>query len=215
MARRLLWIIIPFLVAAMAACAPEDWTNRLPYAGPVEIAIQRGESLPGTDIQYLGETERGAQVLIRDSQVTKEIGDSLDWKGEMVDQVSVDQTLRVVFFTEQTLQTAGTVRVIVTNPTPTAEPADVEAPVHFKLPIGYRVDQGQAIPGTPITYVGQAEEGAELGNVEGYPYRKLGDSIQWEGKLRDGIWLQLNARTAFVTEERLDIIGTADLWIRP
>mgnify|MGYP001136444779 CR=1 FL=1 len=80
---------------------------------------------------------------------------------------------------------------------------------------GSRVDRGQPIPGTPITYVGQTEDGAELGNVEGYPYRKLGDSIQWEGKLRDGIWLQLNARTAFVTEERLDIIGTADLWIRP
>jgi hypothetical protein len=215
MTRRFLWIIIPLLAAAIAACGPEDWTVRLPYAGPVEIAVQRGEFLPGTDIQYLGETERGAQVLIGDAQASKEIGDSLDWEGQMVGQVSVDQTLRVIFFTEQTLQTAGTVRVVVSDPMPTTGPADVEAPVHFKLPIGYRVDQGQAIPGTPITYLGQAEEGAELGNVEGYPYRKLGDSIQWEGRLRDGIWLQLNARTAFVTEERLDIVGTADLWIRP
>ena len=121
------WIILPLLAAAVTSCGPEDWTNRLPYAGPVEIAVERGEFLPGTDIQYLGQTEQGARVLIGDAQASKEIGDSLDWRGEMVDQVSVDQTLRIIFFTEQTLQTAGTVRVIVTNPAPTTGPADVIA----------------------------------------------------------------------------------------
>lgn len=215
MARRRFWILGLLLAAGLLACGAEDWRDQISYSGPVEISIQRGEFLPGTGIQYVEETETGALVLIDGSQAIKKVGDSLDWEGPMADQVSVEQNLRVVFFTEATLQTAGTAQVIIDSPTPAAEPANVEARVHFKLPIGYDVDKGQAIPGTPITYLGQTEDGAELGNVEGYPYRKIGDSIQWEGKLREGIWLRLNARTALVTEDRLGVVGTADLWIQP
>jgi hypothetical protein len=215
MTRRVFWIVSVLLVAVLLACGAEEETSQLSYAGPVEISIERGAFLPGTDIQYVEETEAGALVLIGGSQATKKIGDSLDWEGEMAGQVSVEQNLRVVFFTEATLQTAGTVRVNVDRPAPAVGAADVQAPVHFKLPIGYDVEKGQAIPGTTITYLGQTEDGAELGNVEGYPYRKIGDSIQWEGTLGDGVWLQLNGRTALITEDRLGVVGTADLWIRP
>ena len=83
------------------------------------------------------------------------------------------------------------------------------------LPVVYRVERGEAIPGTTITYEGQEPEGARLGNVEGYPYRRVGDSILWEGKLLPGLWLDLLARTALIGEDQLDVVGTADRWIRP
>jgi hypothetical protein len=214
--KRLIVVFLSLSIFLVAGCAPEDWTNRLPYAGPWEVRIDQGASLPGTDIRYVARTEDGAEVLIDGRPTLRKIGDSLDWKGEMVRGVEVDQTLRVLFIADETLHAGGTVRIIVINPEPVAEPANDEAPVHFKLPVGYHVQRGEVIPGTVVTYAENTPEGARLeGLDEGYPYRKLGDSIVWEGKLREGLWLRLDLRTALVTDEVLDVVGTAELWIEP
>jgi hypothetical protein len=210
----LLGVLLLLAVVSLAGCA-EEFSDRLPYAGPVEKSIEVDQYLPGTGIQYLGKTDDGALVSIGGQQATKKTGDSLDWKSDMVAGVAVDQTLRVVLITEDTLHTAGTARVIVANPEPAPEPANSAAPVHFKLPVGYHVEKGAVIPGSTITYLGQTPDGAELGGVEGYAYRKLGDSITWEGKLRGGIWVKLNLRAMVITGDQLDVLGTADLWITP
>ena len=211
---------LALLVLLLAGCGGV-WSDRLPYAGPVQIDIPQGEYLPGTGIQYLGSTSEGAQLVIDGKQTDRNVGDSLNWKVDMVHGVSVDQTLRVTGITEDTLQTAGTVRVIVRNPRIQAEPPDTSVPpdasatVHFALPAGYHVDKGTTSPGTTITYLGKTGEGAHLGNVEGHAYRNLGDPITWQGRLRPGIWLELNLRTDLITDDLLDVVGTADLWITP
>jgi hypothetical protein len=209
------WVVLVLILLLVVACGPGDWTNRLPYAGPVEKGIERGGFLPGTGIQYLGQVPDGAQVSIAGEPAIKKIGDSLDWKQDMVPGVSVDQTYRVALISEETLHAAGTARIIIWNAIPQPEAANTEAPVHFKLPVGYHVNKGETIPGTVLTYLGQDEQGAHLGNIEGYAYRKVGDSILWEGRLRNGIWLELDLRTALITDSVLDVIGTADLWITP
>lgn len=208
------WLALGAILLLLSSCGVE-WLDRLPYAGPVEISIDQGKFLPGTEIQYLGKTEDGAQVSIDGKLANKKIGDSLDWKADMASGVSVDQTLRVALISEDTLYTAGTVRVIVDNPRPQPEPVNSAAPVSFGLPVGYHVEKGKAIPGTTITYLGKTELGAHLGNIEGYAYRKLGDSITWEGRLRPDIWLELDLRTVLITENQLDVVGTVDLWITP
>lgn len=210
--RRILFLLVILLV--LAGCDAE-WINRLPYAGPIEVSVDEGAFLPGTNIQYLGQTEGGAQVSIGGQEAGKKLGDSLDWRGDMVPGVAVDQTLRVALTTDEALHTVGTVRVIVTNPTAEPGPVNQSAPVHYKLPVGYHVQIGQTIPGTTLTYVGKSGDGAELGNIEGYPYRKVGDSITWQGRLRPGLWLELVLRTVLVTDEQLDVVGIADLWILP
>lgn len=207
-------LVLGFFLLLLTGCGGA-WSDRLPYAGPVEIGIPQGEYLPGTGIQYLGKTEKGALVSIAGKQATKKVGDSLEWKDDMVPGVSVDQTLRVAAITKDTLHTVGTARVIVRLPRLQPEPPNKSAPVHFKLPVGYHVEIGETIPGTTFTYLENTAEGAHLGNVEGYAYRKLGDSIAWEGKLRLGIWLELNLRTVLITDSLLDVVGTADLWITP
>ena len=63
--------------------------------------------------------------------------------------------------------------------------------------------------------MGETEKGAHLGNVEGYPYREVGDSIVWRGQLRDRLWLELNLRTALISEKSLNVAGIAELWIAP
>jgi hypothetical protein len=81
--------------------------------------------------------------------------------------------------------------------------------------VGYHVKVGEAIPGTTITYLGKTEDGAQLNRTEGYDYRKLGDSIVWKGTLRPGLWLELDLRTALITEDQIDVLGTAGIWIQP
>jgi hypothetical protein len=207
-------LLMMLFLLLLTGCESE-WINRLPYAGPIEVSVDRGEYLPGTDIQYVGKTEQGAQVSIGGQDAIKKLGDSLDWRGDMASGVSVDQTLRVALITDESLHNVGTVRVIVTNPQVEPGPVNQSAPVHYKLPVGYHVETGSTIPGTTLTYRGKTDEGAELGNVEGYPYRKIGDSITWQGKLRQGVWLELGLRTMLVTDDQLDVVGTADLWIVP
>lgn len=208
-------ILVPVLTLLLLTGCEAEWINRLPYAGPIEVSVDQGKFLPGTDIQYLGHTEKGAEVSIAGQGAVKKLGDSLDWRGDMVRGVAVDQTLRVALIKREALHSIGTVRVIVTNPT--IEPGSVNqsAPVHYKLPVGYHVEIGRTIPGTTLAYQGKTGTGAELANIEGYPYRKVGDSITWQGKLREGLWLELSLRVVLFTESQLDVIGTADLWIAP
>jgi hypothetical protein len=209
------WFAIVLILLLLSACSPDDWANRLPYAGPVEKGIGKGDFLPGTPIQYVERTTDGARVSIEGKQAVKKLGDSLDWKADVRSGVNVDQTYRVALIAEDTLHVAGTARIIIWNAIPEPGPANTEAPMHFKLPVGYHVEKGQTIPGTTLTFVGKTEQGAELGNAEGYPYRQAGDSITWEGKLREGVWIELDLRTALITAEVLDVVGTADLWIQP
>lgn len=214
MLKRLIAILVP-MTLLLTSCNIGDWTNRLPYAGPAEVGIPKGEYLPGTEIKYLGKTSDGAELSIAGKRALKKIGDSVEWKADMLPRVSVDQTYRVILITEDVLHVAGTARVIVANAIPEAAEVDETAPVHFRFPVGYHVQKDTAIPGTPIIYLGKAEQGAQLGNVTDYSYRRVGDSIVWKGKLRDRLWIEVDLRTALISEDTLDVLGTAELWIDP
>jgi hypothetical protein len=206
---------LSLLVLLVAACTSEDWTQELTYAGPTEINLEPGEFLAGSDIQYVSKEDTNARLLIGGQHALKKVGDSVDWQGEMLNSVHVEQSLRVAFFTNETLHLAGTVQVGIATPQPQAEPANTSAPVHWKVPVAYHVEKGQAIPGSVVTYLGRTDQGAQLGNIEGYAYRKFGDSIVWQGKLRDGVWVELDLRTGLILDDSLDLAGTVDLWLAP
>lgn len=187
----------------------------LAYSGPVEIGIAKGEFLPGTDILYAGKGEEGALVLIGGQQALKKAGDSLNWKGDLASGVGMDLKLRIVFIGQEELHAAGSAEVTIEDPAPRPARSDEQAPIHYKLPVAYRVKKGAPIPGTPYLYAGKTEQGARLANLEGHPYRELGDSIGWKAQLREGVWLELNLRTVLMTDRALGVAGTADLWIAP
>ena len=86
---------------------------------------------------------------------------------------------------------------------------------YSNAPVTYHVRKGHYIPGTLVKYVGRTEEGIELEGVEGYPYRKFGDSILWEGKLRERVFLKLNVRVLLITEDSITVAGTATLLLTP
>jgi hypothetical protein len=188
----------------------------LTYTAPVEISVKAGENLPGTGIRYVGMSEKGAEVIIAGQHALKQKGDSLDWKGNPVEGASVDLSLRVLWFTEETLHLVGTGQVVVRQPTP--QPAFIQNdwPLKFtNAPVTYGVARNEYIPGTTIEYLGKEEEGAHLGGIDGYPYRKGADSILWDGKLREKVYLRLNVRVLYIGEDSLRVGGTADIWIVP
>jgi hypothetical protein len=211
-------VVLGLLLVGVASCDldSEEGPAELTYTAPIEIGVKAGENLPGTSIRYVGQSEKGAEVLIAGQHAFKQKGDSLDWKGDPVEGVSVDLSLRILWFTEETLHLLGTGKVVVRQPDP--QPALIQADGSLEFsnaPVTYGVARNEYIPGTTIEYLGKEEEGAYLGGIDGYPYRKGADSILWEGKLREKVYLRLNVRALYIGENSLRVGGTASIWIVP
>ncbi len=212
------FIALGLLLAGVVSCSPrsEKGPVELTYTAPVEISVKAGENLPGTDIRYVGKSEKGAEVLIAGQHAFKQKGDSLDWKGNPVEDVSVDLSLRILWFTEETLHLVGTGKVVVRQPAPQSGLIQTDSPLKFaNAPVTYGVARNEYIPGTTIEYLGKEEKGAHLGGIDGYPYRKGADSILWEGRLKDKVYLRLNVRVLYIGEDSLRVGGTASIWIAP
>lgn len=185
----------------------------LEYNGPAEQSIAMGEAMPGTDIRYVAYSDRGAEVTIGGQQALKKAGDSLDWKGTPVTGVDVALTQRVLLINQQRLQTVGTVKIAVHN----VEPASAQFPdkplYSYKVAVTYNVKRGAMIPGTLITYQDKANDGAQLGGVSGYPYRKMGDSIVWTGRLRGNTYLDMTVRVIAYADDFMQVAGLATIGV--
>jgi hypothetical protein len=213
-----IFAVLRLLLVGVVSCGPGSGKGsvELAYTAPVEISVKAGENLPGTSIRYVGKSEKGAEVLIAGQHAFKQNGDSLDWKGDPVEGASVDLSLRILRFTEDTLYLVGTGKVVVRQPNPQPAFIQTDWPLKFaNAPVTYGVARNEYIPGTTVEYLGKEEEGAHLGGIDGYPYRKGADSILWEGKIREKVYLRLNVRVLYIGENSLRVGGTADIWIVP
>lgn len=217
MRRRWLVTLLTLLTASLAACLPwqRPSEGQLIYAGPTEQGIAVGDFVPGTNIQYVGMTEDSIEVLIGEQKATKKKGDSLDWDGHPLPGVTLNLKQRIVWFTADKMHVAGTARLAIDEPHPEAMPFREEPPVLYKLPAGYTVQRGEAIPGTTILYLGSTDDGAELGGLEGYPYRKIADSIAWTGRLMDGVYLDTTLRVVLYNDAQLQVAGLATIGLAP
>ena len=216
MVRKCVFLAVLGLLMLLAVGCPSE-ANELSYGNILyETGIPAGESIPGTELEYVGLADGQAQVLIKGQQAVKQKGDSLSWDGSVRSDVNLELALRVLGYTEKTLRVAGTAKVTVRNPNPVKAEVPKDAPLHFaNAPVVYTVKRGHYIPGTTLEYLERSEEGAKLGGVDGYPYFKTGDSVIWEGQICDGAYLQLNMRVGVITEGTLTLAGTANLWIVP
>ncbi len=184
------------------------------YKGPTELSVKPGQSFPGTGLQYVGVTDKMAEVRIDGQRALKKTGDSLDWSGSPSAGVQLDLAMRVLLISEQSLHAGGTVSLEIADVNPQAAAVGSTSETKFTVPVTYAVDKGETIAGTLITYEGRDEErGAKLGGIPDYPYRKTGDSIVWEGKLRDNVSLRLDVRVLLFSESTLRVGGTATIWV--
>jgi len=187
----------------------------LTYKLPTTITVPVGDVLPGTNIRYQGMSGESARVLIDDQEALKRKGDSLDWKGTPLPGVSVEVKSRIAWYTDRELHTVGTAKIVVEQISPRAGAANKSSPMQYSGPVAYGLAKGATIPGSSVTFVGKTAEGAQLGGMAGYPYRKLGDSVVWEGMLRDRMSIHLELRVLQFDEKSLRVGGLVTLWIGP
>jgi len=203
------------LAALLGGCLiqPGASLTRLTYTLPTTLTVKAGKSLVGTDIIYQKMEGESARVLIKGQPATKRKGDSVDWKGSPVEGTTVDMRLRVVWYSEEELRLAGTVKVTVEEVNPKAGVIHTTSPLHFTGPVAYGIAKGARLPGTTLYYEGQTEEGAQLGGLGEYPFRKMGDSILWEGQLRPGVYIRLDVRAVQFDDRSLRVAGLVSLWL--
>ena len=188
----------------------------LTYTAPFEIGISAGNFLPGTELQYMGMADGMADVHIKGQRALKQKADSLSWEGQVREGVSLDLDLRVLWFDESTLHVGGTAKVRVKDADVRAATLPETTALTFgNAPVAYTLKKGETVPGTLLTFKGKADEGAELGGTDDYPYRKVGDSIVWSGAIRENVWLELDVRVGIYTGQSLAVAGLASVWIEP
>jgi alpha-glucuronidase len=210
------WVVLILILGMVLTpgCKPAK-EGELVYTAPYEMGVDAGEYLPGTGIRYVDLTDQGAHMTIDGQEAYKQKGDSVNWSGKPVDNAKLDFSGRVVWYTDTACQILGTATLTLEDVVPQVVPNIPEAPLRYRAVVTYRVDKGQTMPGTLIAYKGKTDDGAELDGVEGYPYRKAGDSIVWQGKLRDGVYVVVNVRTVFYTDSTLQVAGTAEVILVP
>ena len=103
--KAMILVVLGLLLSLLPACQrkPQGGPLELIYNAPFEAGIEKGSILPGTGVHYVGLSDKGAEVLIDDQTASKQKGDSLGWKGSPGQNVDLDLSLRVLWFTEQTL----------------------------------------------------------------------------------------------------------------
>jgi hypothetical protein len=203
-------ILIGLALLLLASCR-EGEKPALSYSGPLNVTLKKGETLPLTAITYIGLGPQGAEVLIEGQKAVKQRGDSLDWEGTPLPGVEFKIRTRIISFDSATLRSVGIFTVNISEPSPTPAPSPQKAAFKFTAPVGYKVKKGEGIPGTTLKYAGKDQEGAKFEGLEGYPYRKMGDSLVWTGKLKEGLHLVLNVRVLHFDEDTATLSGTAEI----
>lgn len=205
-----LFTFMLLLIIVLAGC-PSGGSSTLIYSGPTEQTVAVGETIPGSNIRFASYSDAGAEVFINDLRAVKKVGDSLDWKGTPAPGVQVEMAQRILAANAQRLQTVGTVKVTVSGVQPELAIFPDKPAFEYKVAVSYTVRKGETVPGTLLSYKGKAEDGAEFAGVSGYPYRKMGDSLAWAGRLRDNVYLDMTLRVAAYTEEFVTLGGLATI----
>lgn len=194
----------------------ESTSNQLRFAAPYRAVLDAGETVPGAELQYVGKSDDGIHVRIEGQDAYKKVGDSFNWQGSPAPGVELDYSLRVMGVYVRVFQAWGEVGIAISDPVPVVTEVPEEAPLTFSFAVAdYTVAEGESIPGTTYTYLGDSEKGAEFGGVEGYAYREIADSLDWSGQVRDNVYVDLTMRVRSIQEDEVKLVGTATVWIFP
>jgi hypothetical protein len=195
-------------------------TDALVFNAPLyTTTLGIGDVVPGTQLRYLARNGGEYQVTIDGLGATKRAGDSFTWRGTIAPGVVGRYNLRIspTFITDD-LIVAGPVEIVVLNPIPIelSDAAAAPGDIHYGgITIDHTLPVGGQLPGSTLIFQELTEDGALLGGTAGYPYRALGDSLTWIGRLRGGVVARYALRVTALNEERLRLSGTAELWITP
>jgi hypothetical protein len=182
--------------------------------------LSPGETIQATQMSYLGREGPAYKVTIDGQEALKRVGDSFQWRGVIAPGVASRYNLRISpTFSSSDMLAIGSVELNIFNPVPVQlenPGADSTAELHFSnVKIDHKVISGGQVPGTPFVFEEMTVDGAKFSGVEGFPYRAIGDSLFWSGRLRGNVAASYEMRVASLNEERVRLIGIAELWITP
>ncbi len=231
--------MIMLLALATLACGVPGMGTAVPETTPTPVGdsfvfnipaytynLAPGESVPGTGLTYLGRREDAYEVSIDRQVALKRAGDSFFWNGVLSHGVFANFNLRLTTSVFSSLPVAGPVEIIVLNPQPVEElgiPPSADKLRFSNAVIDYSVPPGFIIPGTTMRYegleargqAGQTTNFARLSGTSSYPFLALGDSLVWNGRLRDNVYVSYNLRVTSLSERGLRLTGVGELWIVP
>jgi hypothetical protein len=178
------------------------------------MALTSGQRIAGTDIRLVS-SEQGAdaaQFEIAGLRAPRQLGDSLDYDGTWpgLGGVSYQLRLRVYQIGGGQVRAAGVQRLVIENVAPQVAGVDMNTGRHtLTFPHTVTSAAGASFPGMTLGYGGQDSRGATLrGLPEGdYPYRKLGDSVEWSGLLTPNVPVVYHLRLLYYQEANATVGG--------
>ncbi len=186
----------------------------LAYDAPVSLTIKTGATLPGTALAYNGKTDTGqARVMIAGQLAPKQTADSVDWQGSPAPNVNVKLATRVATFDDKAVTLVGTARIEITSVSLQAGGTPAPAQLEFSAPVSYNLKPKDFVPGTTLAYIGSTANGAQFSGVEGIPYRKELDSLQYVGRLSGKVFVRFDLRVVSFSESGAVLGGTAKITI--
>ena len=184
------------------------------YNGPTERRIAVGETIPGTQISLIGLDGELAEFQIDGLRSVRAVGDSLDFDGPWpgIDGVSYNLRLRIYRVGGDSVRAAGVHQLVIHGIAPVETSVNLEGHI-MKFPFTDGLDSGQTIAGTTLGFAAGDEKGARIiGVPEGdYPYRKVGDSLRWQGLERPDIAVDYRIRMLYYGESDARVGGTVSV----
>lgn len=193
--------------------------DTLSYTIPIQTySLAPGETVPGTRLTYVGFNGESYDVTIDGLPASKRLGDSFVWDGVVAPAVYANFNLRIAREVQGELPVAGPVELVVFNPEPAeipALPVDGVMLAYNGILVNYLVPEGREIPGTTLSFVGVRQQGegnqtiqmAELTGLSGYNLFAVGDSLIWNGRLRDNVAVRYEMRVISINEYGLRLSG--------
>jgi hypothetical protein len=139
------------------------------------------------------------------------IGDSLDFDGSWPGLPDAEYHLRARLYliSGNSVRVAGVHQLILRNIQPSVDNSVSLSGQTIQFPFTVAINAGETIAGTTLRYVGSDERGAQLGGLaEGeYPYRKVGDSILWKGRVRTDVAVSYSLRMLYYTTTQARVGG--------
>ena len=183
-------------------------------------SLEPGDTVPGSQLQYVGKTGDLHDVKIDGEPAQKRVGDSFIWNGIVAPSVFANYNLRLAPDFLGPLPVAGPVEVTVLNPVATPLNALPEWPNAIRynnIVLAHNVPADWTIPGTMLVYEGISTQGevesARLAGLTGHPLFALGDSITWIGSLQENVAIRYTFRVINFSENSLQLGGTAELLV--
>ncbi len=88
--------------------APDSITA---FGIPVQYTVNKGATIPGSTVQYLGKTDQGAQFSNVGGFPYRQQFDSVVWNGHLRDKVALHLDLRLISYSEDSAVLVGTAQL--------------------------------------------------------------------------------------------------------